>query len=42
MSAKPTWKLIVADVMAGLAQMQDESVHCVVTSPLEPETESLL
>lgn len=33
MSAKPTWKLIVDDVMAGLAQMQDESVHCVVTSP---------
>jgi DNA modification methylase len=26
-------RIIVADVMAGLAQLADESVHCVVTSP---------
>jgi DNA modification methylase len=28
-----TLRIITADVMAGLAQLEDESVHCVVTSP---------
>lgn len=28
-----TWKLIVADVLEGLAELEDESVQCVVTSP---------
>ncbi len=28
-----TVKIICADVMDGLAQLEDESVHCVVTSP---------
>lgn len=27
-------KIINADALAGLAQLSDESVHCVVTSPL--------
>ena len=28
-----TWKLIVADVIEGLAQIESDSVQCVVTSP---------
>lgn len=30
---QPTARIIVADVMDGLRQLPDESVHCVVTSP---------
>lgn len=33
MSAKPTCQIIVDDVMKGLAQLKDESVHTVVSSP---------
>lgn len=33
MSAKPTCQIIVDDVMKGLAQLKDESVHMVVSSP---------
>lgn len=28
-----TTRIITADVLEGLAQLEDESVHCVVTSP---------
>jgi hypothetical protein len=28
-----TVRIIIAHVLAGLAQLADESVHCVVTSP---------
>lgn len=30
---RTTWRVINADVREGLAQLADESVHCVVTSP---------
>ncbi len=29
----PTWRIINADVREGLAELPDESVHCLVTSP---------
>lgn len=33
MSAKPTWQIIVDDVMKGLAQLKDESFQMCITSP---------
>lgn len=30
---KPTCRIIVDDVLRGLSQLPDESIHCVVTSP---------
>jgi hypothetical protein len=33
LSGQRRWGIVCSDVLAGLAQLPDESVHCVVTSP---------